>query len=80
VSLLHENDNDDDNKYLALLERKITLVTEGFATRFCQLMLKDRRRLSKENALTICDYMIAMKREINPRLTYKRSTIQFLSE
>jgi integrase len=36
--------------------------------------------LSKENALTICDYIIAMKREVNPRLSYKKSTIQFSSE
>jgi hypothetical protein len=27
------------------------------------------------NSLTICDYVIAMKREINLRLSYKRSTI-----
>jgi hypothetical protein len=25
-----------------------------------------------ENALTICDYVIAMKREINLRLSYKK--------
>jgi uncharacterized protein YihD (DUF1040 family) len=42
--------------------------------------LKDRNRLSEENALTICEYILAMKREINPRLSYKRNTIQFLSE
>jgi hypothetical protein len=44
------------------------------------MVLKDRSRLSKENALIICDYIIATKREINPRLSYKRNTIQFLSE
>jgi ATP-dependent Clp protease adapter protein ClpS len=44
--------NDDvDN---ILLERKITLATEGFTThKFCQLVLRDGSRLSKENALTI---------------------------
>ena len=69
--------NDDD----LLLERKITLATEGFTTtKFCELVLKDRSRLSKENALTICEYIIAMKREVNPRLSHKRNTIQFLSE
>jgi hypothetical protein len=36
--------------------------------------------LSKENALTICDYIIATKREVNPRLSYKRYTIQILAE
>jgi integrase/recombinase XerD len=44
------------------------------------LLLRDRSRLSKENALVICDYVIAMKREINPRLNTIRTTIQFLSE
>ena len=43
-------------------------------------MLKDRSRISKKNALTICDYVIAMKREINPRLSYKKNNIQILSE
>jgi hypothetical protein len=76
-SLSRNNDTDD----LLLLERKITLATEGFTTqKFCELVLRDRNRLSKENALTICDYVIAMKREVNPRISYKRSTIQFLSE
>jgi hypothetical protein len=64
-----------------LLEGKISLATEGFTTdRFCKLILRDRNRSSKENALTICEYIIAMKREVNPRLSYKRYTIQFLSE
>jgi hypothetical protein len=63
------------------LDRKIALATEGFATnRFCELVLKDRNRLSKENALTISNYIVAMKREINPRLNTIRTTIQFLSE
>src|ERR1051325_7099474 len=76
--LTRANDND---KQLALLENKITLATEGFTTRkFCELILRDRNRLSSENALTICDYVIAMKREINPRLTYRRYTIQILAE
>jgi len=57
------------------------MVTEGFTTsKFCELILRDRSRLSNENALTVCDYVIAMKREINPRLSYKKYTIQVLSE
>jgi uncharacterized protein YihD (DUF1040 family) len=64
-----------------VLDTKITVATEGFTThKFCELILRDRSRLSKENALTICDYIIAMKREINPRLNTIRSTIQFLYE
>src|SRR5919199_6368182 len=80
VPLQDEYDHNDD-KHFPMLERKIVLAAEGFTTsKFCELVLRDRRRLSKENALTICDYIIAMKREINPRLTYKRYNIQFLSE
>ena len=48
--------------------------------RFCESVLGNRDKLSKEIALTICEYIIAMKREVNPRLSYKRNTIQFLSE
>ncbi len=63
--------------------RKIALATEGFTSNihsYGAALLKDRSRLSRENALTICDYIIAMKREINPRLNTIRTTIQFLSE
>jgi integrase/recombinase XerD len=63
-----------------ILERRITLITKCFTRKFPELVLKDRNRLSKENAMTICDYIIAMKREINPRYNYVRYTIQFLSE
>jgi integrase/recombinase XerD len=73
--------NDDVNFDVAMLERKIHVATEDFtAQKFCELILRDRSRLSKENALTVCEYVIAMKTEVNPRLSYKRYTIQFLSE
>jgi hypothetical protein len=62
------------------LDRKITLTTEGFTLKFCESLLRDRSRLSKENALVICDYVIAMKREINPRVNTVKNAIQFLSE
>jgi hypothetical protein len=39
------------------IQRKITLATEGFTTnKFCELILRDRTRLSKENALTVSEY------------------------
>ena len=60
------------------LEKKIILATEGFMTKFSESTLRDK--LSKENALAVADYIIAMKREINPRLNYIRYTIQFLSD
>jgi integrase len=69
-----------DKKEDLELDRKITLATEGFTGKFCESVLRDRSRSSKENALVICDYVIAMKREINPRLNTIKTTIQFLSE
>jgi len=63
---------------LDLLQKKIILATEGFMTKFSESTLRDK--LSKENALAVADYIIAMKREINPQLNYIKSTIQFLSE
>jgi integrase/recombinase XerD len=63
------------------LDRKITLATEGFTTnKYCELVLRDRNRLSKENALTLCNYIIDYKREINPKLNTIRTAIQHVSE
>ena len=61
------------------LNRKIVLATECFTTsKAAELTLKDRTRLTEENALTICNYIIAFKHEVNPRPTYIQYTIQFL--
>jgi hypothetical protein len=63
------------------IQRKISMATEGFTTnKYCELVLKDRNRLSSGNALTVCNYIIAMKREVNPRLNTIKNAIQFLSE
>ena len=63
-----------------ILERRITLATECFTRKLPESVLRDRNRLSKENAMAVSEYIIAMKREINPRYNYVRYTIQFLSE
>ena len=64
AAILAASKNDEDIVYQ---KGKITLATEGFTTnKFCEITLRDRNRLSKENALTISEYIIAMKREINP--------------
>jgi integrase/recombinase XerD len=73
--------NGAESNDLTLLDRKISIATEGFTThKFCELILRDRHRLSEENALTVCEYIMVMKREINPRLSYKKYTIATLSE
>jgi hypothetical protein len=64
--------NVDDEKGEQLLQRKITLATEGCAKiKYPEKVLQDRNRLSQENALTIAEYIISMKREVNPRLSYR---------
>jgi integrase len=74
--ILASRDKDND----AELDRRIALAIEGFTTtKSPELILRDRTRLSKENALTVSNYIIAMKREINPRLSYIDHTIEFLS-
>src|SRR5919197_1348947 len=77
----NHNNNTDLSSLTIVLEKKINLALEDFNTdKFYELILRDRNRLSNENALTICDYVITMKREINPRLNSKKYTIQFLAE
>ena len=63
------------------LNRKVALATECFTTsKASELILKDRTRLSEKNALTVCNYIIAFKHEVNPRPSYIKHTIQFLAE
>src|ERR687888_427699 len=63
------------------LDRKVALATECFTTaKRSELNLRDRTRLSEENSLTVCNYIIAFKHEVNPRPSYIKYTIQFLSE
>ena len=41
-----------------LLEKKIILATDGIMTKFSESTLRDK--LSKENALAVADYIIAI--------------------
>lgn len=59
---------------------KVKLALEHLHTPFCESLLMDRARLSKENAVVLADYIVALKREINPRASYVKNNIQFLSE
>jgi hypothetical protein len=55
MSLSSKNDNHNN---LSLLERKITIAIEGFTShKFCELILKDRKRSSKENALNMSSFV-----------------------
>jgi integrase/recombinase XerD len=81
ITTMTEKEDKDKEELLLLLNRKINSVIEDFPSnlKFCELMLRDRSKLSKENAMTICDYLIAMKREINPRISYKEKIIHILT-
>ena len=61
--------NDD-----ALFDRKIDLITEGISPYFASKL----RELSKNNALTIIDYVLSMKNEINLSEGYRKLNIYAL--
>lgn len=59
-----------------LYDRKIDLTTTGLQHAYN----KHLREISKENALIICEYIDAMKIEINLSNNYKGSTIRLLTQ
>jgi integrase/recombinase XerD len=62
------------------LDRKLSLALETITTDFYRSLLTDKTKMSRENALTLAEYLIAMKSEINPSPSYIRNNLQFLSE
>src|ERR671918_2685808 len=62
------------------LDIKISLALETITTDFYRSLLTDKTKMSRENALTLAEYLIDMKSEINPRPSYIRNNLQFLSE
>jgi hypothetical protein len=64
----------EENRYFHF-EKMTALVTEGLEL-FFQNMLRERS--SKENALIISEYVIAVKREVNVSTGYTKSIIQTL--
>jgi hypothetical protein len=59
INNISNNNNTSDET----LERKIVMATEGVRTKFIESTSRDRKRLSAENALTVSEYMILMKRD-----------------
>jgi hypothetical protein len=55
-------------------DRKIELVTTGLQPRYSKYLSE----ISRDNALVIFDYMMALKSEINPSINYRKTTIQLL--
>jgi hypothetical protein len=58
------------------VKERIKDATEGLPSSSCFNYLSDRvLPASKENALTICDYIFSLKSEINPSNNYRKDTI-----
>ena len=55
----------------SLFDRKIDLITEGID----RFLVSKLRGLSKDNALTIIDYILSMKNEINLSDNYRKLNI-----
>jgi integrase len=62
-----------------LFERKVDLITEGLAAGYAK-RLKLVSQVSQDNALTICNYIMAMKTEINSSDSYRRTNIAILTK
>jgi hypothetical protein len=65
--------NDD----LEFVDRKISLATEGLRSYVQNWLIT---RISKRNAITISEYIISLRREINPSQNYQAMQIQALVE
>lgn len=59
-----------------LFERKLETVTEGLTGEYHNLF----NILSKEDALTLMDYIISLKTEINPSDNYRKSVIKVIGK
>ena len=59
-----------------LFERKLETVTEGLTREYHNLF----NILSKEDALTLMDYIISLKTEINPSDNYRKSVIKTIGK
>src|ERR671922_1887447 len=62
-----------------LFERKVDLVTEGLPAGYAK-RLKLVGQVSQDNALTICNYIMAMKTEINSSDDYRRTNVAVLTK
>jgi hypothetical protein len=59
-----------------LFDRKVDVITAGLQPRYNKYLKGSL--ISPENALVICDYILAMNSETNPSNNYRKTTIQIL--
>ena len=62
-----------------LFERKVDLITEGLPMGYAK-RLKIVSQASQNNALVICNYIMAMKTEINPSNNYRMINVATLTK
>ncbi|HET7147517.1 MAG TPA: hypothetical protein VFI73_03375 [Candidatus Nitrosopolaris sp.] len=61
-----------------IIKTKIETATEGLSSNCFNFLHNKVLPANKENALTICDYISALKSEINPSDDYRKNTIILL--
>ena len=66
----HNSSNDNDNDDDILYERKMQYMTDGLPKHFLALL---QRQKSKQNVLTIADYLQAMNKEMNPSASSRQA-------
>ena len=66
-----------DSKYVEL-ERKIDSITNGLSRPYFNKILKELVKKNLENAIIICDYIIAEQIEINIQNSTKETKIKIL--
>lgn len=71
------NKNNTSHNGDPLFDRKVDLVTAGLRAYYARC-LKNERELSRNNALTICNYIMSMKTEINLSDNYRRTNLSLL--
>jgi|SRR5215208_3461381 len=71
----HNSSNDNDNDDDILYERKMQYMTDGLPKHFLASL---QRQKSKQNALTIADYLQTMNKEMNPPASSIQAQIQAL--
>lgn len=68
-------DYDSTENKNPLFDRKIEAATEGLLPCFSKTL---HHKLPAENALTIANYILSMKTEINASLNYRKDSIRVL--
>ena len=73
------NKNNNSHNDDPLFDRKVDLVTAGLRAYYARC-LKNEREVSRNNALTICNYVMSMKTEINLSDNYRGANIILLAK